>query len=188
MVFGGIALALLILTGCETAPTDPLEAPSESARPSPTAGRAGTSALLTAEVIVIVDGDTIRVLVDGREELVRLIGINAPETGGPYRDRECYGEEATDLVRELVPIGSTVQLERDQTDRDRYGRLLRYVWLPRAGGEFVLLNEVLVAGGAARARSYPPDTTYQTVLAEAEATAVSREAGQWDQCPRGRGD
>ncbi|HEV2109551.1 MAG TPA: thermonuclease family protein [Thermomicrobiales bacterium] len=184
---GGITLALLILTACETAPTDPVDPTSELAGPSPTAGRAGTSALVTAEVIAIVDGDTIRVLVDGREEPVRLIGVNAPETGGPYRDRECYGKEAADLVREFVPIGSTVQLERDQTDRDRYDRLLRYVWLPRAGGEPVLLNEVLVAGGAARARSYPPDTTYQTILRDAEATAISREAGQWDQCTRGRG-
>lgn len=181
-----VAFALLALTASDSAQPEGPGALSTVPSRAATTGTAATG-LVEAELIEVIDGDTVRVRLNGQEELVRLVGIDSPEAGGPYRDPECYGKEATDLLRELVPIGRTVQLERDQSDRDRFGRLLRYVWLLGARGEPIMLNKVLIAEGTARARSYSPDTKYQTMLKEAEATAISREAGRWDECARGRG-
>ena len=114
-----------------------------------------------------VDGDTLHIEVDGGEERVRLIGINAPEDG------ECFADEATALLAELID-GHTVRLVADETDRDQFGRLLRYVYV---GGRFV--NEVLVQEGAARSAAYPPDTAEQPTLDAAERTARDAGTGLW---------
>ncbi len=90
----------------------------------------------------MVDGDTIDVLMEGREYRVRYIGIDTPETVHPTRGEEPYGREASSRNKELVS-GQTVYLEKDVSETDRYGRLLRYVWL--ADGSMV--NATLVAEG-----------------------------------------
>lgn len=141
-----------------------------------------SSGLVKAELIEVVDGDTIRVRLDGEAELVRMIGVNAPESGGPYRNRECYGREATNVLRDAAPVGSIVYLERDHSDRDRFNRLLRYIWLSRPDGEWVLLNQMLVSHGAARQRAYPPDVRYQATFKSMEDTASRRGAGLWRNC------
>lgn len=121
----------------------------------------------TAEVVSVTDGDTLRVAVDGTEEPVRLIGIDAPERGA------CYAVEATAALRELVE-GEQVALESDTSDRDRYDRLLRYV---HVDGTHV--NATLVREGFAVARRYPPDTGRAEELEAAEATARSEQVGLW---------
>jgi len=82
-------------------------------------------------VTAVVDGDTIRVETRGGRQLgrVRLLGIDAPEVAHPPEPAECYSDQATDLLEELTPVGITVELVTDtaQPNRDRYGRLLRYV-------------------------------------------------------------
>jgi micrococcal nuclease len=82
------------------------------------------------QVVSVTDGDTIKVLVDGKTETVRLVNMNAPESVDPRRPVECMGQEASEKMSELV-AGRPVKLERDTTqrNRDRYGRLLRFVFL-----------------------------------------------------------
>jgi endonuclease YncB( thermonuclease family) len=83
----------------------------------------------------VVDGDTIRVTVGGIEEPVRLILIDTPETSDPNNPPECYGQEATAYLEWLLSLGGTLSLERDVSDRDQFGRLLRYAWLDFGEGE-----------------------------------------------------
>ena len=150
---------------------------AESADPTPHQGT-----FPRAEVVRIVDGDTIVVVIDGREERVRYVGVDAPELAN--RDTgaaaECGADRATDANRDLV-ADVQVELERDTSDRDRFGRLLRHVWTT-VDGERVLVGEQLVADGAIEARSYPPDTRYDGRLDAAERDARSAALGIWGSC------
>ena len=124
--------------------------------------RAGDERTLSssqATVVEVVDGDTIRVrLPDGREEPVRYIGIDTPERGDP-----CF-QEAADANARLVE-GRRVRLERDVSERDRYGRLLAYV---HRVGDDLFVNEALVREGWAEAKEYRPDTARAGRLEAAE--------------------
>ena len=133
------------------------------------------------DVVRVVDGDTIIVRIDGRDERVRYIGVHAPELASADRglDEECGGNEAALANRALVE-GRSVALERDVTDRDRFGRLLRHVWVGRDG--LRLVSEALVESGAIRARSYPPDTSRDSQLNAAEGAARSAGRGIWTGC------
>jgi micrococcal nuclease len=123
---------------------------------------------VAALVVAITDGDTIRVrLPDGTEEPVRLIGIDAPEPGAPG------AAEASSLLRQLIE-GEEVTLTLDVSDRDRFDRLLRYVWLGDR-----LINEELVAAGVATAHRYPPDTLYAEQFEAAEEQAQLLAIGLW---------
>lgn len=123
-----------------------------------------------ATVGSVIDGDTIK-LENG--QTVRYIGIDTPETKHPTKADECYGKEASRKNTEIV-LGKVVRLQKDVSEVDRYGRLLRYVWV----GE-QLVNEVLVAEGYAVARSYPPDVSLQEQLIQAENTARENKLGLW---------
>ena len=122
-----------------------------------------------ALVVEVVDGDTIRVSVDGSIHRVRYIGINAPERQEPL------GPAATAANRELV-AGGIVYVERDVSETDEFGRLLRYVYLP--DGTFV--NGDMVRRGLAEARAYPPDVGLQTVLDALEEEAQEAGRGMWE--------
>lgn len=119
----------------------------------------------------VVDGDTIE-LENG--EKVRYIGINAPESVDPRRQVECFGKEASSFNKNLVE-GKMVRLEKDISDRDKYGRLLRFVYLE--DGTFV--NEVLVREGYAHASPYTPDISKKEFLREAESIARIHTRGLW---------
>jgi endonuclease YncB( thermonuclease family) len=122
-----------------------------------------------ATVVSVTDGDTIRVDYEGgSNEAVRLIGINTPEKG------ECFAAEATAALNALLG-GVSVIMTTDISDRDQYGRLLRYIYLP--DGTFV--NGVMVRQGYALARDYPPDSSQSEILGQAQAEAVSDELGMW---------
>jgi micrococcal nuclease len=138
--------------------------------------RAGAGEL--ARVLRVVDGDTIVVSLDGRSERVRYIGMDAPELARPDEGlgAEC-GADAARAANEALVAGEEIRLQRDASDRDRFGRLLRHVWL----GD-TLVSEALVARGVAEARSYPPDTALDGRLSAAEDEARSAGAGIWDQC------
>lgn len=127
-----------------------------------------------AKVVRVIDGDTIEI--EGGER-VRYIGIDAPETVEPQKPVECFGPEASNKNKELVE-GKTVRLEKDMTDRDKYNRLLRYVYV----GEN-LINTELVQLGFARAWAYPPDVKYQNEINAAEQTAKKIKSGLWTACP-----
>lgn len=127
----------------------------------------------------VVDGDTVVVDIAGRSETVRLIGVDTPETKHPDRPVECFGPEASARLDELLPAGSAVRLERDVEARDRYGRLLAYVY--RADDD-VLVNLVLAEEGYADTAPFPPNTTRSAELAGAVSEARQRGAGRWSAC------
>lgn len=145
--------------------------PVVSSAPMPVAALTPTPSLATVQTIYetalvtrIIDGDTI-VLESGKR--VRYIGIDTPERGKPfYREAK---EKNSDLV-----LGKAVRMERDRTDRDRYGRLLRYVYV---GDTFI--NGELVRMGAARARYYKPDGRYRNELEALEGEAKKERKGIW---------
>jgi len=121
----------------------------------------------TAKVIQVIDGDTITIEGGYR---VRYIGIDTPEV---HPVPEAYGTEAWQVNRQLVE-GKEVRLERDVSETDKYGRLLRYVYV-----DDVLVNAELVRLGLAEAKGYPPDIKYQDYLEKMEAEAKKAGRGMW---------
>lgn len=146
------------------------------------AGEGPSGELESAVVVRIADGDTITVEIDGRRERVRYVGVDAPEVANAERGSpaECGADEATDANRALVE-GVELTLEGDATDRDRFGRLLRHVWIS-PDGEWLHVGEALVAEGWVEARSFPPDTLHDARLDRAERTARAERAGIWGLC------
>jgi micrococcal nuclease len=130
-----------------------------------------------ATVDKVTDGDTIHVSIDGSDYTLRYIGMNAPESVDPDKPVEPGGPEASEANKELVS-GKTVYLEKDVSNTDQYGRLLRYVWLKTAAG-WVMVDRQLVLEGWAEARDYPPDTRYHDTLFEAMNEAQAAGLGIW---------
>lgn len=132
------------------------------------------------EVDRVVDGDTVDVVIDGKVERLRLIGIDTPETVHPSKPVECYGIEASNKAKELLS-GTRVALEVDdsQGDRDKYGRMLRYVFL-EDGTNF---NELMIAEGYAYEYTYDQAYTYQSLFKNAQRSAEQSGSGLWgDMC------
>ncbi len=119
----------------------------------------------TGRVIDVIDGDTIDVRIDGTEYRIRYIGIDTPERG-----EVCY-DDATTANAALV-ANQTVRLVKDVSETDRYGRLLRYVYV-----ENLLINAELVAGGYAESKAYNPDTTLYDFLETLETDARRSQRG-----------
>lgn len=133
--------------------------------------------LVLAKVIAVIDGDTIDVdLGEGNIKRVRYAGIDTPESVDPNEPLQCFSKEATAKNKELVESG-IVGLEKDISETDRYGRLLRYVYM---GDLFI--NQFLVAEGYAHASSYPPDIKYQDKFRLAEQQARIDNKGLWNSC------
>lgn len=138
-----------------------------------------------ATISYIVDGDTVDVLVDGKEERVRLIGIDAPESANHDETlNTAEGAQSSEYLRSWLAGGTTVYLEADAEDRDRYGRLLRYIWLeqptdPKNIDETAskMVNARIVADGYADAMRYEPNTRYAHVFETLERTAISQGRG-----------
>jgi micrococcal nuclease len=128
-----------------------------------------------AQVLSVVDGDTIRVQLNGVEETVRYIGIDTPE---PYRDGEpaCYSGEASRRNTELV-AGREVRLVPDAEDRDRYERLLRYVYV-----DDVFVNKQLLEQGYATTLTIRPNTQFASAFATIEVNARAAGVGLWSAC------
>lgn len=121
----------------------------------------------------VVDGDTIE-LENG--EKVRYIGMDTPESVDPRKPVQCFAKEASKKNEEMV-LNQQVNLEKDVTDRDKYGRLLRYVYV-----HDTFVNLELVKSGYARIYTYPPDVKYNAQLLEAEKEARTNNRGLWSAC------
>ena len=136
---------------------------------------------LEANAVVerVVDGDTVVVSIGGRSEAVRLLGIDTPESVDRSRPVQCYGEEASLRLAELLPAGTEVALVRDVEARDAYGRLLAYM-VRSDDGLFVNLD--LVGSGHAATLDYPPNDHYAEVLIRAESAAAAAGRGLWGAC------
>jgi len=126
-------------------------------------------------VTKVVDGDTIEVNLNGKLEKLRLIGVDTPETVDPRKQVQCYGREASDFTKATL-LGRPVRLELDQSqdERDKYGRLLVYVWL---GEE--LFNQKLIAEGYAHEYTYKLPYYYQAEFKQAQVQARERALGLW---------
>lgn len=163
--------------------------PWASATPAPTAaptvapvlGATPIGPTQAATVERVIDGDTIEVRLGGSLYTVRYIGIDTPETVHPSQPVEWMGPEASAVNTALV-LGRNVVLEKDVSETDAFGRLLRYVWIPQPDG-LLLVNLKLVRRGFANASSYPPDVRYQDLLRTAEAEAREAGAGLWGEPP-----
>jgi micrococcal nuclease len=128
----------------------------------------------------VIDGDTIVARVGGREERVRYIGVDTPETVKPDTPVQCFGPQAHALnARLLGAAGAPLTLRFDRELRDRYGRLLAYVYRA-ADGLFV--NGRLVDAGAARTLTIAPNTAHAAHLSALQHTARAAGRGLWTAC------
>ncbi len=162
-LFETLATLIAILLSWWSPASAPVEAP--------------TSAM--AEVVSVIDGDTIIVTLNGQEETVRYIGIDTPE---PRREGtpECGSHEATLFNRSLVE-GETVRLVADTEDRDRYNRLLRYVYVGEGETE-LFVNAELLRAGLARPLTIPPNDTFSSEFTTFAADAEAASLGNWGLC------
>jgi micrococcal nuclease len=160
-----------IVGGESPRPTPPDDSPvSDLASPPVPAG---------AEVMTVVsvhDGDTLR-LRDraGFEENVRIIGIDTTEV---YPEYECFGDEATDALARLAPVGAELRVSTDEDPFDRYDRLLLYLWTD----DGVLINLALVADGFGEAIRVGDNDRYFDLLRAAESSAQAENLGMWGSC------
>jgi micrococcal nuclease len=134
---------------------------------------AETPAALDGVVVRVVDGDTVHVRIGDRVEKVRYIGVNTPEIHHPTKGEEPGGREAHAVNRQLVD-GKRVRLELDVQARDRYGRLLAYVWL----GE-TMINAELVRLGYAQVMTVPPNVRHQALFLKLQRDARETGRGLW---------
>jgi micrococcal nuclease len=127
--------------------------------------QAQTTAYELATLLRVIDGDTIDVELNGERQRVRYIGMNTPE-----RDEPCF-DEATQANMDLV-AGHEIRLEKDVSESDRYGRLLRYVFV-----DDTFVNQSLVAGGYAEAALYRPDGKHYELFSQLEVEAAQAGLG-----------
>jgi micrococcal nuclease len=156
-----------------TAPAEEYVAPDETKpQAAPTADVSETA----YQVVAVADGDTVKVTIDGKTESIRLIGVDTPETRDPRKKVQCYGKEASAYTSSTL-LGRTVRLAADesQDNRDKYGRLLRYVFL----GDGMNFNLQLIAEGYAYEYTYKIPYEYQAEFKEAQATAEANQKGLW---------
>ena len=161
-----IGLVLLLagsLSACRSAPTQPPSTNEILPQNQP----------IKAKVIRVIDGDTIEVGIEGSLYKVRYIGIDTPEMVHPPEPAEYFSKEASEKNRELVD-GRTVRLEKDVSETDEHGRLLRYIWV---GG--MMVNAELVKLGYAKAVTYPPDVRYDDLFVQLQREAKEADLGLW---------
>jgi len=137
---------------------------------------------VSARVTHVVDGDTIDVSIDGDDDTVRYIGIDTPETVKPGTPVQCGGPRAHEVNDRLV-YGKTVTLRFDAERRDVYGRLLAYVYLPRAGRRPLFVNAELARRGLARPLTIPPNDSFAALFDRLATRAGVRGWGLWGSCP-----
>lgn len=131
-------------------------------------------------IMRVVDGDTIILRLQNKTETVRLLGIDTPETVHPTKPVECFGPEASAFTKDTLKIGSTVKLVRDVEPRDRFQRLLVYLYLT----DGTLFNQLLIDRGFARTLSIEPNTAFASQFADHESSARDRRIGLWQSCER----
>lgn len=128
------------------------------------------------KVVNVVDGDTVDVLIDKKITRVRMLGINTPETKDPRKDVECFGPEASEKLKETL-IGKVIELKKDssQDSEDKYGRLLRYIFLE---GENI--NQKMISEGYAFEYTYKKPYELQKEFRKSESGAREKNLGLWN--------
>ena len=140
-----------------------------------------------AKVLYAHDGDTIWVKIDGKKEKVRFVGVNTPEVAKDGNPAEFMAEEAKEFTEKNLK-NKDIYLEKDISDRDKYDRLLRYIWLEKplsnpelSDIENKTLNGILVKEGYAYANYYKPDIKYHDYLKDLEKSAKNNKKGIWSE-------
>jgi micrococcal nuclease len=165
-----VLLTTALLVGCRSGS-------ATDAAPTGNRGAAGS-----ATVARIVDGDTLVARIAGVDEHVRLIGIDTPETKKPDTPVECFGPEASARLNELLPGGTELRLERDAEARDKYGRLLAYVYRDSDG---LFINLTMAADGFASSLTIKPNDTHAHEIDAAVGEARRARRGLWGVCSNG---
>ena len=179
---GGTGAPIATSLASQAADASPTEAaPSTQASvpiaTQPPLGLAPTGPTEEGRVVRVIDGDTIVVEIAGVEYRVRYIGMDTPESVDPNSPVEPMAL-ASSAANEALVAGKAVLLEKDVSDTDRYGRLLRNVWVEREGA-LVLVGLELVRTGFAQVSTYPPDVMYVDALLSAEVDARTAAVGLW---------
>ncbi len=131
-----------------------------------------------ARVVRVVDGDTVVVRTAGHDERVRYIGVDTPESVKPGTPVQCFAKRASAFNKRLV-AGERVRLVRDAEERDRYGRLLAYVYRTR---DDLFVNATLVTGGYAVPLTIPPNVAHAEEFRTLAAVARRKGRGLWSSC------
>ena len=130
-------------------------------------------------ILAVIDGDTVDIEIDGRTERARLIGVNTPETKHPTKPIECFGPEASAYMTQLLPKGTDVRIERDTEARDRYGRMLLYLY---RNSDNLFINLDLISRGYGTPMSIEPNTFHRNEFVHAAALAEASNVGLWKAC------
>lgn len=170
-----VAVVAFGCAGCGS--TSGVSAPRAAAQP--TSASTGPSVPGGATIERVVDGDTIKVNIGGRSDRVRLIGIDTPESVKPNTPVQCFAHEASARTSSLLPKGTPVRLVRDVEARDRYGRLLAYVYRQRDG---LFVNLSLVVDGYAASYTFPPNVAHVDEFVKAAGEARAAGKGLWSRC------
>lgn len=134
-----------------------------------------TAQKVSGEVIRVVDGDTVHVLVDGKDENVRLLLVDTPESVHPSQPTEPYGKESSNFAKKILTKGKKVELEFEEKKRGKYDRLLAYLWVDDKN-----FNQFLLENGWARyAYDYDPPYKYEDQFKKAQAQAKKHDRGIW---------
>ncbi|GBL20744.1 thermonuclease [Acidimicrobiaceae bacterium] len=156
-----ISLILAIISSLSSSCTSPEQLPSD-----------------VATVVRVIDGDTVVLRLQGAIETVRLIGVDTPETVHPTKPIECFGPEASAFTHSVLKPKTQVRVQRDVEARDRYQRLLVYIYL--TDGTFI--NQELLRLGFARTLNIAPNTAFATIFASIETAARENQIGLWLKC------
>ncbi|GIQ67479.1 hypothetical protein DUZ99_08535 [Xylanibacillus composti] len=156
-IIGLLVLSVLLMAGCSSAPDSD----------------ASDSNRISAKITRVVDGDTMKAMIGDKEETIRLLLIDTPETVHPNKEVQPFGPEASNFAKEML-TGQDVMLEFDVSERDRYGRLLAYLWIGDR-----MFNEMLLEQGLARVAVYPPDIRHVDRFREIQKTAQLAGVGIW---------
>jgi len=152
----------------------------ELAKSSTSVVKIDPESLQKALVVKVIDGDTIEIETGER---VRFIGVDTPETVHPKKSIQCYGREASNKMKSLLS-NKWIYLEKDVSETDRYGRLLRYIYLPNLNNptEAIFIDEYLIENGYGKVITYPPDVKYHDKLLVAQKNAQAENRGLWQKC------
>lgn len=173
-----VAIALVLIAGLFGIDINELKNVQKNIIPSSTPIPFPTGQTVESKVTSVIDGDTI--VVEGGHK-VRYIGINAPETSkdtsGKKTGEQCFADESYLENKRLVE-GKVIKLVRDVSNTDKYGRLLRYVYV-----NDIFINDYLVINGYAKTMTIKPDVRYYEKFKVSQSHAKSKNLGIWKACP-----
>lgn len=132
-----------------------------------------------AVVEFVIDGDTVDVVVGGERERIRLIGIDTPESVSRNVPVQCFGKEASDALTGLLPPGTVLRIERDEEARDRYGRLLLYLY---RNEDNLFVNQWMIEQGFADTLFFDPNNTFEGPFTRSRNGARAAGLGLWGSC------